>query len=269
MKKDIKNIEASIKNKLLNISRQERKSFSVILMLYMQEKLLYRLSVSTYNERFVLKGGLLLFSISDFKGRPTRDIYFLANQIKNDTNTIKSVIEEICKIQCEDGIIFDRESISAEETGDDREYSGVQIKVDAYLGKAKENIKLDIGFGDVVIPKPLDIEYPTLLNTERPIIKVYSVESIIAEKFEAMIKLAELNSRMKDFYDIYDLMYKYKFESVKLREAIKQTFENRLTILNKEHIVFKENFYLDLERNKRWKDFFKRIGKENIEFSEI
>lgn len=269
MTKEIKNIEASVKNKLINISKQEKKAFSVILMLYIQERLLYRLSISEYSESFILKGGLLLFGINEFKGRPTRDIDFLAKQIKNDANTIKSIFNKVCGIQCNDGIFFDRESIKAEKTGEDRDYNGIEIKLNAFLGKAKEIIKLDIGFGDVVVPKALDMAYPTLLNTERPIIKVYSIESVIAEKFEAMIKLAELNSRMKDFYDIYDLMQKRKLESGKLREAVFQTFERRHTYLNKDHIIFNQKFFLDLDRSKRWKDFLKKTGRENTEFSEI
>jgi len=172
----------------------------------MQERLLYRLSVSEYKDNFRLKGGLLLFSMSGFMGRPTRDMDFLAYQISNDMENIEEVFRKICKVEYNDGIVFDSNSVSVEEIKKEAEHGGIRVKLTRYLGKAKEMLWVDIGFNDIVVPEVITADYPVLLDMDYPKIKMYSFESIVAGKFEAIVSLRELNSRMKDFYDIFILL---------------------------------------------------------------
>jgi predicted nucleotidyltransferase component of viral defense system len=218
---------------------------------------------------FVLKGGLFLFSMREFKGRPTRDIDLLAQQISNDMEKIKKVFEEICNIEYLDGVIFDIASLTVERIRKDAKYEGVRIEVDAYLGKAVETLQIDIGFGEVVIPKPVYLEYPSLLSMENPKIKAYSFESVVSEKFEAMVSLSLFNSRLKDFYDIYTLLCERSFDGRILQEAIFETFQNRGTLTEKEILAFEDIFVKDEERNRQWKLFLKRIGREYVEFEVV
>lgn len=269
MSKVVKNLAASIKDKLLNIARIENRNFNVLLQLYIQERLVYRLSVSNYSDSFILKGGLFLYIISNYKGRPTRDIDFLGHQISNDMDEISNAFKEICKISIEDGIVFDFENLKVEIIRKDAKYEGVRVVVNAYLGKAMQTLQVDIGFGEVIVPKPMYVEKATLLDMGVIKINVYSIESVISEKFEAMITLAELNSRLKDFYDIYELSQTNSFDGRVLQQAIIETFERRLTPLQKEPIIFEDEFYEDLERNEQWKLFLKKIGKEFIAFQRI
>ncbi|WP_346206664.1 nucleotidyl transferase AbiEii/AbiGii toxin family protein [Caldifermentibacillus hisashii] len=265
---NIKNIPASVRERLKNIAKQSGKTFDLILLLYFQERLLYRLSISNYRDKFVLKGGLFLFSLTQFKSRPTKDIDFLAKQISNDIQYIKAAFESICALTVEeDGVEFDVNGITAERIKEDADYEGVRIKIPASLGRMKKQLQLDIGFGDVIIPKPRDIQYPTLLNMKPPEIRVYSTDSVIAEKFEAMISLSVANSRMKDFYDIFTLLSTENFDGRVLWEAIFETFQRRRTNLEKEHPVFSPSFAEDEIRIKQWKAFLQRTGiKEDLQF---
>lgn len=265
-----KDISASVKARLLNIAKSERRAFNTISLLYMQERLLYRLSISEYKERFILKGGLLLFSINEFKGRPTRDIDFLAEDISNDLKNIEDAFKSICSIECEDGITYDINGISVERIKEDAEYEGVRVKINSLLGKARELIQIDIGFGDIVIPDPKEMIYPTLLDLDSPKVMVYSKESIIAEKFEAMVSLTVFNSRMKDFYDIYTMATKEEFDYETLKSAISETFNRRETNISNYAAIFKEDFITDQSRINQWKAFLKRINlNEQLEYSTV
>ncbi|KJE27625.1 hypothetical protein LG52_3274 [Geobacillus kaustophilus] len=265
---NVKNIPASVGERLKNIAKQSGKTFDFILLLYFQERLLYRLSISNYRDKFVLKGGLFLFSLTQFKSRPTKDIDFLAKQISNDIQYIKAAFESICALTVEeDGVEFDVNGITAERIKEGADYEGIRIKILASLGKIKKQLQLDIGFGDVVIPKPQEMQYPTLLNMKPPEIRVYSTYSVIAEKFEAMISLSVVNSRMKDFYDVFTLLSTENFDGRVLWEAIFETFQRRGTNLEKEHPVFSPSFAEDESRNKQWKAFLQRTGiKEDLQF---
>ncbi|MEA3453913.1 MAG: nucleotidyl transferase AbiEii/AbiGii toxin family protein [Candidatus Caldatribacteriota bacterium] len=266
---EVRNIDASIKARLKNIAKQNRKSFNLILQLYMQERLLYRLSISDYKDNFVLKGGLFLFSMTRFTGRPTRDIDFLAYQISNEMKNIKEIFRKICKIEYNDGIIFDSNSVSVEEIRKELEYKGLRVRLTGYLGKAKEILWLDIGFNDIVVPEVITADYPVLLDMDYPKIKMYSFESVIAEKFEAIVSLGELNSRMKDFYDIFVLLSEKKFDRDVLQRAIVETFKRRGTDIQKSGQVFKKEFIEDNNRINQWKLFLKKIGQKDIKFGYV
>jgi len=269
MRNEVRNIDASVKARLKNIAKEYKKPFNLILQLYIQERLLYRLSVSEYKDNFILKGGLLLFSMSGFTGRPTRDIDFLAYQISNDMESIKEIFKNICKIEYNDGVVFDSNSVLVEEIRKEAEYKGARVRLTGYLGKAKEMLWVDIGFNDIVVPEVITVDYPVLLDMDYPKIKMYSFESVVAEKFEAIVSLGELNSRMKDFYDIFILLSEKKFNRDILQNAIVETFKRRGTDILKYNQVFNKEFIEDNDRIDQWKLFLKKIGHQNIEFEYV
>jgi len=258
----------SIKAKIRNLAVKEKKPFDYLLMHYFIERLLFRISLSPYADDFILKGGLFLYTIFSKEARATKDIDFLARRITNALEEIKQIFKEICDISADDAILYDVNSVTVERIKEDADYEGVRVKLIGYLDKSRHMLQLDIGFGDVVVPKPITMEYPSLLDMERPIIKAYSKESVIAEKFEAMIYLAEANSRMKDFYDVYTLCKTFNFEGRLLYEAVNQTFERRATPLSKMPTVFSDEFSLNKSKQIQWKAFQNRIKTTTeVEFS--
>lgn len=175
---------------------------------YLYERLLYRLSASDYRDKFYLKGGALLYALEKEFPRPTLDIDFLGIKIKNDLAHIKNVFTEICSVACDnDGVSFDIDSITTEDITEGRDYKGIKVTLVACLDTIKQVMKMDIGFGDVVTPQPLELSYPSLMDElPQATIMAYSLESVVAEKFQAMIELSEVNSRYKDFYDVYKIL---------------------------------------------------------------
>jgi predicted nucleotidyltransferase component of viral defense system len=270
MKKVIKNKTASIRARLMNIARAEKIDFDSLLLRYFQERLLYRLSISDFSDRFVLKGGLLLICLKMPKCRPTKDIDFLAEQIKNDINEIENIFKRISEIQCDDGVKFISSSIVSERITEDADYEGIRLKIDGTLGQARKRLQVDIGFGDIIIPEATSVEFPSLLE-DPPKVKAYSVESIISEKFEAMVKLAMANSRMKDFYDVYFLSSSHNFKGNELKKAIETTFQRRKTPMPDNPLIFRPEFHRDKERQKMWTAFLRksRLHDVNQEFSEV
>ena len=260
----------SIKMQLKNIAKKEHKQFDYLLMLYMIERLLYRISISNYSNLFVLKGGLLLYTILDEKARATKDIDLLAIQLASTLDSITDIFKEICLIKSDDAIDFDISSITGQRIKEDADYEGVRIKVTAYIDKSRKVLQLDIGFGDVVIPRPVNMEYPSILDMERPKLKVYSLESVISEKFEAMVYLANANSRMKDFYDIYSLSNSFNFNGEVLYTAISETFKRRNTPLFHTPIIFSKEFESNDDKNIQWNAFRRRIKSDfDVSFDEI
>lgn len=236
----------------------------------MIERLLYRISISDYSNSFVLKGGLLLYTILDEKARVTKDIALLAIQLTNTLDNITDKFKEICSIEIDDAIVFDIDSINAQRINENSDYKGVRIKITAYIEKSRKVLQFDIGFGDIVIPQPVDIEYPSLLDMERPKLKAYSLYSVISEKFEAMIYLADTNSRMKDFYDIYSLAHQFDFNGEILIKAISETFKRRKTPLSPDPIVFSNEFEVDGSKHVQWNAFTRRIQSDfDITFDTI
>lgn len=258
---DKKNKIASIQNRLKNISKEENVDFDFVLLRYFQERLLYRLSISSFADNFVLKGGLLLTCLSFPVSRPTKDIDLLAENLKNEIETIKEIFIRVSNIEYDDGVKFISSSIRLERITEDANYEGVRVKIIGTLGKIRKTVQIDIGFGDILVFDANIVEFPSLLE-EPTKLKAYPIESFVSEKFEAMIKLSIFNSRMKDFYDIYRLSYLYNFDGVKLKKAIQETFLRRQTeIPTKAPLIFKEEFYYDKEKQKMWESF---IQKNNL-----
>jgi len=271
MEREVKNKVASVRAKLMNIARAEKIDFDFLLLRYFQERFLYRLAISEFSDRFILKGGLLLICLKMPKSRPTKDIDFLAKEIKNDPVKLGHIFRSITAISCNDGVIFNSSSLISEQIKENAGYEGIRIKIDATLGQARKKLQMDIGFGDVIIPRAMRMEFPTLLEEKPPRIKVYSIESIISEKFEAMVKLAMVNSRMKDFYDIYTLSVSYNFQSDRLKKAIESTFYRRKTSIPDNPLIFRLKFHRDEEKQRQWSAFLRksRLQDVNQDFNEI
>lgn len=272
MKNEPRNIAESVANRLKNKAKGAGLDYNAVLLLYMQERFLYRLSQSPYRNQFILKGGLLLLTLDNEKSRPTRDIDLLARQINNKIDVIYKAMKEICLITSLDGISYRLDSLSITEIIENAFYMGIRIEIMCNLGKIRNRLQIDLGFGDAVVPEPVEIAFPVLLDTtEIPIINTYSLDSVIAEKFEAMIKLSIINSRMKDFFDIYRLSKTHDFAGSVLKEAISQTFKNRKTDMPSEPIIFKEEFRMSSEKQKEWTVFRARLHNPDVpqEFSAV
>lgn len=260
----------SIKARLKQLAIQANTPFDYLMMHYFIERLLYRLSISQYADNFILKGGLLLYVMLKNDARATKDIDFLMRQLTNTPVELIGIFKKVCAIESDDAIRFDLDSITADRIKEGADYEGVRVKVTGYLTKSRHVLQFDIGCGDVVVPRPMPLEYPSLLDMERPQIKAYSRQSVIAEKFEAMIALAEANSRMKDFYDVYALSRMFDFEGLVLYEAISQTLQRRGTLLTAVPTVFSGEFPRLKDKQIQWKAFQRRIKvAEGVEFPEV
>lgn len=228
----------------------------------------FYLAQSKYKNRFYLKGGALLYAHEQLKARPTLDIDFLGSSIYNDKKIIEEAFSEICGISCkEDGTVFDTDSIETEEINENRVYKGIRLHVTAQLDTVRQKIAMDIGFGDVITPEPQELEYPLLLDGLPAVsIMAYSLETVVAEKFQAMIELSENNSRMKDFYDLYTLLYHNTLDSGFLEKAIHATLKNRGTVYEENHPLFNDDFPKNPRFQMLWKGFIKKIGKTEPDF---
>jgi predicted nucleotidyltransferase component of viral defense system len=252
----MRNLIASIQTKLKQIAATEKLSYQLILTRFFQERLLYRIFISPYKNHFCLKGGALLYAFEQEASRPTMDIDLLGLKIDNDLLHFKDVFFEICQIEdATDAVTFNLETLTTVRINKEDKYSGVRVKIEVKLGNIKQNLQIDIGFGDVVTPNPIAMDYPTLLAMNAPKIQAYSIETLIAEKFEAMISLAEMNSRMKDFYDIYSLLLHKKYDLGILKQAIANTFERRKTDYVANHPLFEAEFAENEKRLVQWKSF--------------
>jgi len=180
--------------------------------------------------------------------------------LNNDQVEFENIFKKIAEIYFDDGVKFDPLSISSERIKENADYEGIRLKIDATLDQARKRLQVIIGFGDIIIPKAKKIEFPTLLEQIPPKIKVYSIESIISEKFEAMIKLAMANSRMKDFYDVYTLSINYNFNGNRLKKAIESTFKKRKTIVPISPLIFQTEFHNDKGRQRQWASFLRKSG---------
>lgn len=211
-----------------------------------------------------------MYALVEEKSRPTKDVDFLARQISNEINNIARIFKDICQTVCDDGLKFDGENLIVENIKEDADYQGVRVRVNCYLGHAIKTLQADIGFGDIIIPKAEEMEYPAILEMDYPDILTYSIESVIAEKFDAMITLAQVNSRMKDFYDIYIILNTREIDGRVLYEAIFETFQNRGTNLDINPIIFSTLFFRDNTKQSQWKGFLKRVAKqEELEFEKV
>jgi predicted nucleotidyltransferase component of viral defense system len=249
------NVGASVRARLLNIAKESSQDYNRVLIRYAQERLLYRFSVSDYRGNFILKGALLFLTYNMPDCRPTKDIDFLCQGVKNDIDGIKSVMQEIAAITVEDGVTFDFTTIAVEPIAEQAEYGGLRVSIRCSIGGARNVLQIDVGFGDKFTAGPLDIEYPVMLDFPAPHLKVYSLESAIAEKFEAIVRLDVLTSRMKDFYDLVHLAQHQAFGADDLAKAMELTFNTRGTPLPDRQMIFSDAFKSDSNKETQWTAF--------------
>ena len=259
----------SIKARLKNQALGSGHIFQEELTAYALERTIYRISISKYADKFTLKGGIFLYAL--FNGnftRATTDIDLLAGSISNEIDTIKAVFEEIFSIQVDDAINYDFNSFEVQLITEFKEYHGVNVSVFAYLDRSRIPVSIDIGFGDIVYPDRVLMDFPVLLDMDVPKIYAYSLASVVAEKFEAIVSLGYANSRYKDFYDIYILSNKFDFDGEALCLAIRETFRHRETTLD-DIAVFEAGFSEDKTRITRWRSFVKKKrAMIHVDFSE-
>ncbi len=258
-----KNLPASIHQRLRNLSKSSGRPFQELFQFYAIERLLYRLSVSSHRDKFVLKGALMFWVWQAPKMRPTMDIDLLG-RMDNDFEAVRTVFEDTLRVEVEpDGLRFDEESIRVGSITEDAEYEGVRVQMKVYLAKSVVSIQIDIGFGDVVVPAPRMIEFPTLLDFPTPRLRGYPKETKVAEKFEAMVRHGQINSRMKDFFDIWLMSRTYDFDGKILAKAISGTFRNREQNINPEPVAFSKEFMENDDKQMQWKAFRVRTRVED------
>jgi hypothetical protein len=256
------NVSASVRQRLLNRSKADNRSFNELLQYYAMERFLYRLSMSDHAQHYILKGALMLRAWKSPEFRPTMDIDMLG-KTGNEEENITAQIRDMLAVEIEpDGLTFDSDSIQTERITEDADYEGIRVRFRGALGTARISMQIDIGFGDIVYPGPEKAELPCMLDSPAPSLLCYSRESAIAEKFEAMVKLGQLNSRMKDFYDIWLLSRQFEFELSSLAEAVRLTFKQRGTELNEPIDAFSADFISS--RQPMWAAFRKRLKQDHV-----
>ena len=257
MAREFRNVGASVRARLFARARAEQTDFQILLTRYALERLLYRLSVSDQRERFVLKGAMLLAIWQHDHFRPTRDLDLLG-QGDPDPAAVAASIRSICSAEApDDGVVFDIEGIRAAPIRGEDEHPGVRVRTGATIAGARLPIQIDIGFGDVITPQSIEIEYPTLLDAPAPILRAYPPETVVAEKTEAIVSLGIGNSRMKDFYDLWTITQTFAFEGDDVAEAIRRTFERRRTPWPQQLPVGLSDGFA-FERETQWRAFLAR-----------
>jgi hypothetical protein len=255
-----------VRQRLLNKARETGRPFSELLQYFAMERFLYRLSKSEHADKFVLKGALMLTAWNAPLLRPTMDIDLLG-RTGNDIEAMAAIVRQICtgRVEPDDGLVFDAATVQGERIAEAAEYEGVRIRFRATLDAARIQMQLDIGFGDVVVPAAVPTIYPTILDLPAPHLLAYSKETAIAEKFEAMVKLGELNSRMKDFFDIWLLSRSFDFDGPTLCEAIEKTFKRRVTLLpDLEPVALTREFSRNPQKQAQWAGFIRRMKLRDL-----
>ena len=254
----IKNLAASVHGRLMDRARKDGRPFQELLEYFAMERFLYRLSSSAHGDRFVLKGALMLRVWDAPEARPTRDIDLLG-RMDNSPEHLAQVIAEVCDAEVEpDGLVFEASTVKATKIKEDAEYEGVRVRFEGMLARSKIPMQIDVGFGDVVVPVAKLIGYPTLLDFPAPRMKGYPRETVVAEKFEAMVKLGTLNSRMKDFFDLWLMARQFDFDGALLARAVTSTFKNRKTAIDPAPVALTPAFTESPTTAAQWRAFVRR-----------
>lgn len=232
MAKAITNMGASVRDRLKIISREKNRRFDFLLTQFVHERILYRLSKSGHADNFVLKGGMLLVNWVEDRYRPTKDLDLLGFG-DPDQGRLLNLFRDALAMDVNDGIAFDLETLHAAPIRDDIEYGGIRLRTTASITRSRIQVVIDVGFGDATEPKPEIIDYPTLLDFPAPRMRAYTKETVIAEKFHAMVTLGLINSRLKDYYDVWILIECFAFDDSRLALAIASTFSKRDTSVPK------------------------------------
>lgn len=269
MEKPKKNLEESIYSRLKNVARQRKRPVQEVLKYYAMERFLYRLSISSHQSSFYLKGGLMLMVWDPMSHRATVDIDLLA-KTSNSIANLQKIINEVCNVEAvPDGVKFAADSLKLAEAQLEAEYRGISAAFSAQLFTAKLPMRIDFGFSDTILPHPAKVKYPTLLDFPAPELKGYTPQTSIAEKFESIIRLGFANTRMKDFYDIWLLIQQFDFDRKELQEIIHQVMKNRGTTLEDSPSAFLESFYGNSIKKDKWNAFLKDISHEPISLQKV
>jgi predicted nucleotidyltransferase component of viral defense system len=255
MSKPVTNRTASVMDRLRTVAKERGQPFDLLLTRYVLERLLYRLSLTAYRDRFVLKGAVLMTTWFENPFRPTRDLDLLGFG-DNAPDALLVIFREICAIANDDGIEFDVEALAVERIREAADYGGLRLQTVARLAKTKVKVSIDIAFGDATEPGLQEMDLPVLLDAPAPHLRAYVMETVIAEKFQAMVMLGRANTRMKDYYDIWMLAKTHQFTGGGLARAIAATFERRKTeITVTVPDGLSEAFATDRAKQQQWNSF--------------
>lgn len=265
-----KNLGASIRDRLLNKARAEKLDFNLLLTRYAIERMLYRLSISEQRDQFLLKGALLFDLWFDVPHRPTHDADFLGFG-SAELPHIEALFRQICQIQVDDGMVFQPDTVKADEIRKEANYAGVRVTLLGLLNGARCPVQMDIGFGDAVVPGPDEVDYPTILSEmPGPHLRVYPRYTVVAEKLEALVSLGMLNSRMKDYFDLWVLARHSDFDGAVLAQAIRATFERRGTAIpSGAPLGLTDEFGLDEQKTKQWQAFLRKNTLESMPLTTV
>lgn len=256
-----RNMAASVRQRLANRARERGETFDLVLTRYALERLLFRLGQSEHRNRFILKGAMLFSLWTDTPYRETRDLDLLGFG-SNDVSDLNETFRSLCALSVDDdGVQFDPGSVQAEAMREDQDYAGGRVRLTATIAGARLSLQIDIGFGDAVTPAPEEITYPTLLPFPAPQIRAYPKETVVAEKYEAIVSLGMANSRMKDFYDLWVMSSTFAFDGGTLATAIESTFSRRKTGLPADTpLAFTAAFAEDKQKAAQWASFVRRAN---------
>ncbi|MBP6647593.1 MAG: nucleotidyl transferase AbiEii/AbiGii toxin family protein [Burkholderiaceae bacterium] len=255
-----RDVGTSVRARLLTLARQKGQAFDLLLTRYANERLLHRLSLSPHRSRFVLKGAMLMTTWFDDPHRPTRDVDFLGYG-DSAPDAMLVTFREICAIEVNDGMVFDIDALRVELIREEIEYGGLRLRTTGALAGARITVTIDIGFGDAIEPGLDEVNLPVLLDLPQPRLRVYARETVIAEKFQAMVMLGLANSRMKDFYDVWILSRSYEFDDDRLPRAIAATFERRGTAIPLEApVALTQPFAFDSSKQRQWAAFVRDLA---------
>ena len=265
----MKDVAASVLAKLKNRAKQSGISYQQCLQLFFQEEFLRKLSMSKYKDNFILKGGLFIYTLTEFESRATVDVDFLVRGVSNDMKRVDAIIAEILEVSTgNDYMNFIAKP--AEPIALHRKYHGVSTQITGYIKSVRVPFNVDIGIGDVIVPEAQERSVKTQLDGyDMPMIMTYSLESTIAEKFDAILQRFELTGRMKDFYDIYYLSQMFDFDGLHLQSAIEETLRNRRTEYDKDSFKRVLALVEDEDMQVKWRYFLKTLRSSDIEFVEV
>lgn len=270
--KSPRDVSASVRARLLNISKRNSEAFDLVLVRFAIERLLYRLSQSKFRDRFVVKGAMMFQVWTRLTHRPTRDLDLLGFG-QPDIDFFARVFRDLCDQPVEDdGLVFVAETVSASKLKEDEEYEGIRIKFDARLGTARIPIQVDIGFGDAITPAPILLDFPTVLELPAPTLHSYPRETVIAEKLQAMVMLGIANSRMKDYFDIFVLCTEFEFDGELICQAIKATFDRRNTVIpDALPVALRIDFSEDKQKSVQWNAFLRKcnLTGKHLDLTEV
>ena len=269
MAKEIKNLGASVRARLLKLSKANGQSFDLVLTRFALERLLFRLSQSPHADRFVLKGAMLMMSWFDDPHRGTRDLDLLGFGDPSE-DAMLTTFRNILSQDVEDGVVFDPETLRVDRIREELDYGGLRLRAIASIGGARINLTIDIGFGDALEPEAEVVDYPVMLDLPAPRLRAYARETVIAEKFQAMVALGRANSRMKDFYDVWILSRSFSFEDDRLARAIAATFVRRKTAIPSElPDALTPAFASDEQKQRQWEAFVEDVASVSAPLTQI